>query len=238
MTRTLSRFSRLILPLALAVAAPAYAHHGGGNSGSAACSGHSSSTSFLGIVGMQCSGDLAISGETLKGALDLTIDAGGALTLTNVALNSPFIMLSSDGALTVNGTSTIGGLDWDIMNGSITAASHGDAPRVLDTGSTLFNGLPGDPLTTPSRISWEVFSVPGAHGGGLFDIPGLGNLTGLSLLALAPQLQDGSGTVFLEVAGQGGILLTAAPVPEPGTGTLAIAGILGLLMIMRRRSRS
>jgi hypothetical protein len=123
------------------------------------------------------------------------------------------------------------------MNGSITSASNGDAPHVLDTGSTLFNGLPGSPLATPSRISWEVFSVPGANGGGLFDIPGMGSLTGLSLLALAPQLQDGSGSVFLEVAGQGGVLLTAAPVPEPGTGTLAIAGILGLLMIARRRGR-
>lgn len=236
--------SCLLVPLI--ASAPAFA---GASSGvdSIACGGHESSSSLFGALFLQCSGNLALDGGKLVSKSAVTIHADGALSLKDLSIQAPLIELVSDGTLSFTGASSIDGLAWNIAGGDIVASGrHTPAPVVLSSGSTVFDGLPGHPVATPSEISWEIFGVPGSGSFSslCFDLPGFGRLglgssAGLldlyfDSLALGADLKNGSGSIFIEVAGKGGALITINPVPEPGTWALMLAGLLMVVVLARQ----
>jgi hypothetical protein len=207
-----------------------------------ACTGHESSSSFIGIS-LQCSGDFSLTGGKIESPLAVIIRAGGDLSLQGVNVQAPFVEFISQGAITFGG-GTLDGNAWNIRDGDINAARpHTAEPVIVKSGTTLFTGLPAHPLATASTLSWEIFST-GGDCRPVFDLPGHGALGAELLgqyfgaLALAADLTHGTGSIFIEIAGRGGALITLSPVnavPEPGTWALMLAGLATLVVVARRK---
>ena len=117
--------------------------------------------------------------------------------------------------------------------------TSGSSTRVLGSGTLVLNGV----------LKFDVADVTGTTGSWNIIASSLGTTYGMSSLAMADGAVfgksgnkwtciDGSQTwTFTEgVSGAAGVLSFTA-VPEPGTLTLTVAGVIGLIAYARRKRK-
>lgn len=157
----------------------------------------------------QCTGNLSITGGTWTSDTLISLSATGDLSLFGVTLRAPNISVVGNLVL-MDGDSTLAG-DPAIGDGAITLRT----PTTEDAGG----------IQVIAGASIQV----GAH-----EVLSSATLASIGQGGVIAIRADHRG-LTLEGMGSGGSPSTS-PVPEPGTWALALAGLAGLMLRLRRRA--